>query len=325
MNKNYNIVRILNELDSQISLNHLIDICQKIALSYLHFNYKKVYKFLKNEDLTLDELSIDAIAPLFLKDKHNENISIRNSFINWDPPIKTEDDALYFLNKIVANRVEQYLYSILREEDPFFSKILDSVNYIVKSQGFKKIQSLGKTYIIRNDYKIIDTSFIDHLEFERIPTILFYDKKKLITNLLEYLENQTNFVSAVPLNELIYRLKHINFADFIYVEPSDAKNRQFEMDELVTLALNSTLKKLNTSYTAKGKLSEEESKSITKALKDMCEDLMNGGINPGLYNYLSPYMKDLNNEMYKQNYHNIIEYLLKSTKAHIAENISGKK
>jgi len=57
----------------------------------------------------------------------------------------------------------------------------------------------------------------------------------------------------------------------------------------------------------------------------MCEDLMNGGINPGLYNYLSPYMKDLNNEMYKQNYHNIIEYLLKSTKAHIAENISGKK
>jgi len=325
MNKSYKIISLFDQLDSQISLNSLIEICQKIALSYLHFNYKKVYKFLKSEDLTLDELSIDAIAPLFLMDKNYEYISIRNSFNNWDPPINTEKDALFFLNKIVASRVEQHLSSILREEDPFFSKILDSVNYIVKSQGFKKIQSFGKTYIVSNDYKITDTFFIDQIEFEKIPVYLFSDKKKLIANLLCYLENETTYVIAIPFNDLIFRLKHIYFADYMYVEPLEIPNKKFEMDELVTLALNSTLEKLNNSYTVKGKLSVEESISISNALKDMCEDLKNGGINPGLYNYLSPYMKDLNNQLYKQNYHNILEYLLKSTKAILAENILSKK
>ena len=300
MNKNYKIISLISELDSQVALNNLIEICQKIALSYLHLNNKKIYKFLRNEDLTFEELSIDAIAPLFLKDKFNENISIRNSFNNWEPSIKTDEDALYFLNKIVASRIEQHLSSILREEDPFFSKILDSVNYLVKSQGFKRIQVLGKTYIIRDDYNIIDNLFIDHVEFEKIPALLFTDKKNLIANLLSYLESETNFVIAIPLNELIYRLKHINFSDYIIVESSDNLNKHFEMSELVSLALNSTLEKLNNSYTLRGKLSEEESKSISNALKDMCEDLMNGGINPGLYNYLSPYIKDLNRELYKQ-------------------------
>lgn len=325
MNKNYKIISLISELDSQVSLNNLIEICQKIALSYLHFNNKKIYKFLRNEDLTFEELSIDAIAPLFLKDKFNENISIRNSFNNWEPSIKTDEDALYFLNKIVASRIEQHLSSILREEDPFFSKILDSVNYLVKSQGFKKIQVLGKTYILRSDYNVIDHLFIDHIEFEKIPSLLFADKKNLIANLLGYLEIETNFVVAIPLNELIYRLKHINFTDYFFAESSGTPNQQFEMNELVSLALTSTLEKLNNSYTLKGKFSEEESKSISNALKDMCEDLMNGGINPGLYNYLSPYIKDLSRKLYKQKYHNILEYLLKSTKTFITENILGNK
>lgn len=83
------------------------------------------------------------------------------------------------MNKIVATRVEQHLFSVLREEDPFFSKILDSVNYFIKSQGFKKVQSYDKTYIIRSDYEICNVPFIDHQEFEMIPMQLFTDKKNL--------------------------------------------------------------------------------------------------------------------------------------------------
>jgi hypothetical protein len=325
MKMNSEIIDLFKDLESHSSINKVIEICQKIALSYLHYNYKKVYKFLKCEYLTLDELSIDAIVPLFLKDKSNENISIKSSFNNWIPSIKTDEDVLFFLNKVVASRVEQHLSSILLEEDPFFSKILDSVNYIVKLQGFKKIQSLGRSYIISNDYIVVDTLFIDPIEFEKIPVHLFTDKKKLLVNLLSYLENETNFVVAIPLNDLILRLKHINFADYIYRISPDIPNKKFEMDELVSMALDSTLAKLNNSYTLKGKLNVEESISISNALKDMCEDLMDGGINPGLFNYLSPYIKDLNNEMYKEKYHNIIEYLLKSTKSTIAENILEKK
>lgn len=325
MSKNYKIIGILKEINSQSSLNGLIETCQKIAQTYLHFNYKKIFKFLQNEDLTLEEFALDAIAPLFIKEKDHQNIYIKTAFNNWQPPIKTEEDALYFLNKVVSHRVEQHIYSILREEDPFFSKILDSVNYLIKSQGFIKIQSYGKTYIVRDNYEICDTTLISQQEFENIPIKLFIAKKKILQNLIDYFESETQFIPAIPLNDLIYRLKHINFSEYAYQEPSEISNKQFEMDEIINLALNSALEKLNNSYTLKGKLSEEESKSLNNALKDLCEDLKNGGINPGLYSYLSPYMKDLSKENYKENYHNILEYLLKITKGVIANNLVGKK
>ena len=155
MRKSIKIFDALIQCDQKDSINQLIEICQTIALSYLHFNYRKVYKFLQNENLTIEEFALDAIAPLFIRDKNEQNISIQIDFNNWHPEIKTEDDALFFLNKIIASRVEQHIYSFLKEEDPFFSKILDSVNYLIKSQGYKKTQSYGKTYIIKSDDEIM--------------------------------------------------------------------------------------------------------------------------------------------------------------------------
>lgn len=324
MDKHYNIINLLIEIESQILLNSLIETCQKIALSYLHCNYRKIYKFLQNEELSFEEFALDAIAPLFVREKEDGNISIRTSFNNWQPAIKTEDDALYFLNKIVASRIEQHIYALLKEEDPFFSKILDSVNYLIKTQGYKKSQSLGKTYIIKSDDEIRDTLFISQQEFENLPAYLFRDKKKLFSNLLNYFQTETKFVSAIPLNDLVYKLKHINFSEYVVLESSEITRKQFEMDEIVDFALKSALEKLDNSYTEKGKLNSSESKSLRSALTDILIDLKNGGISPGLYDYLSPYIKDLSKEAYKDNYHNILEYLVRVTKSVIADNLKEK-
>lgn len=324
MKKNSEILVFLTNLDSDLFLNNVIKICQSIALSYLHCNYRKIYKFLQNEELSFEEFALDAIAPLFVREKEDQNISIRTSFNNWQPVIKTEEDALYFLNKIVASRVEQHIYSLLKEEDPFFSKILDSVNYLIKTQGYKKSQSLGKTYIIKSDDEISDTLFISQQEFENLPTHLFANKKKLFSNLINYLQTETKFVSAIPLNDLVYKLKHINFSEYVLIKSSEMTRKQFEMDEIVDFALKSALKKLDNSYTANGKLNNSESKSIRSALTDISVDLKNGGINPGLYDYLAPYIKDLSKEAYKDNYHNILEYLVRVTKSVIADNLQEK-
>jgi len=321
MDKHYNIINLLIEIDSQFLLNSLIETCQKIALSYLHCNYRKIYKFLQNEELSFEEFALDAIVPLFVREKEDQNISIQTTFNNWQPAIKTEEDALYFLNKIVASRIEQHIYALLKEEDPFFSKILDSVNYLIKTQGYKKSRVMGKTYIIKSDAEISDTLFISQPEFENLPAHLFRDKKKLFSNLLNYFQTETKFVSAIPLNDLVYKLKHINFSEYVVLESSETIRKQFEMDEIVDFALRSALKKLENSYTVKSKINELESNSLKSALIDISEDMKNGGIRPGLYDYLSPYIKDLSKEAYKDNYHNILEYLVRVTKSVIADNL----
>jgi len=324
MVKNTQILDILTNLDSRLSLNELIEITLKIAIAYLRFNYKKLYKFLRNEDLTIEEFALDSIALLFIKDKSDQAITIKTAFKNWQPKIETEEDALFFLNKIVASRIEQHISSLLREEDPFFSKILDSVNYLIKSQGYIKIQAYGRTFIAKSDIKTCGYEFISRDDFEKIPVELFTDKKSLFPNLLHFLENKSNIVAAIPLNDLIYRLKHINFSQYSTVDYTETKRKQFEIDEIISIALNSSLEKLNKSYFDKGKLNEKETDSIGKALTDICEDLNNGGINSGLYEYLVPYLKDLSKDDYKTMYHNILEYLLKYTKIVIAENLMEK-
>ena len=71
MKKNSEILVFFTNPDSHLFLNKVIEICQTIALSYLHYNYRKVYKFLNNENLTLEEFALDALAPLFCKDEQN--------------------------------------------------------------------------------------------------------------------------------------------------------------------------------------------------------------------------------------------------------------
>ena len=324
MKKNSEILVYLENLNSHLFLNKVIEIWQSIAITYLHCNYRKIYRFLQNEELSFEEFALDAIAPLFVRERVEQNLPIRTSFNNWQPEIKTEDDALYFLDKIVASRIEQHIYTLLKEEDPFFSKILDSVNYLIKTQGYKKSQSLGKTYIIKSDDEISDTLFISQQEFENLPAHLFTNRKELFSNLINYLQTETRFVSAIPLNDLIYKLKHINFSEYVLIESSEITRKQFEIDEIIDFALKSALKKLDNSYTVKGKLSNSESNSIKSALTDISADLKNGGIKPGLYDYLSPYIKDLSKEAYKDNYHNILEYLVRVTKSVIADNLKEK-
>jgi hypothetical protein len=325
MNKNSKIIDALGQIDDTVSINQLVEICQKIASTYLHYNYKKVFRFLQNEDLSLEEFALDAIAPLFTKENGAQEISLKQSFLKWDPPIYSEEDALYFLNKVVSHRVEQHIFLILGEEDPVFSKILHSVNYLIKTQGYKKIHSFGKTFIVESNYNEDRIGYIDRLEFEQLPSALFNNRKLLLEKIINFIESETNFSPAIPLNDLIYRLKHISISEFITTEASEESRKQFEIDELINYAMTRSIEKLNASYYQKGKLNISETESMRKALKDLCEDLKNGGINPGLYNYLLPHMDSLTKEAYQQNYHNILEYLFKITKSIIAEKIKEKR
>ena len=324
MNSNTNILDFFNHPQSigdYSNLNLVIEICYKIALKYLHSNQLRINKILLSEEITTQELAIDCISELFIKDNTSDELVIRTAFYNWRPAIKTEDDCFYFLNKVVANRVEQHLVRLLKSADPFFSKILDSINYLVKQNGLAKIQFLGKTFIIKAFELDVQRNFINTERFEQLPSNIFLDKKKLFANLFEYIKDELYLSEAIPLNDLVKRLKSINFLDFILTNNSVAGLNEIETSEIVELAIKETQSKLNSSYLEKGKLNQVEKTAFELALNDMANDLLDGGIQPGLYNYLKPYITGLNENDYKENYHNILEYLLKVMKNKITEQL----
>lgn len=312
-------------IDSQSLLNKVMEISYRIAIKYLHAHRLNISKLINKEDLTLQELAMDCLVELFLKETDQEETSIQKTFSNWKPAIETEEDCLYFLNRIVASRVEQHIFRLLKEEDPFFSKLLDSVNYIVQTNNFCKIHFLGKIFITENDSENFEKNFITSDEIEKFPAAIFQNKKTLLKDLFSYIKDETDFNPAIPLNDLINRLKHINFSEYLVNEFVSNENKKLEVNEIVEEGVKSALKKLNYSYVEKGKLDADEREAFESALKEMANDLSDGGINPGLYHYLLPYLPGLSEIDYKTKYHNILEYLLKVMKNNIAEKLATEK
>jgi hypothetical protein len=328
MNKGLQIFPFFTDPDYQKSqqlLNDVIEKSYQIAFRYLRYHHRRIINILSREDLTLQELAIDSIAELFVETENNGLTLLQETFIKWEPRIKTEDETLFFLNKVVASKVEQNIFKLLKEEDPFFSKLLDSVNYLIKQNGYQKTHFLGKTYITENGLDEINKEFITSEEFDRLPSELFSQKKFLLKNILNYLKLETDFITAIPLNDLVIRLKQINFADYLIAESENVLSKKIEIKELVQIGLRAVNEKLNHTYLEKNKLTQEEITAIESALKEMALDLSNGGVSPGLYSYLFPHIKGLSEIDYKEKYHNILEYLLKVMKSTIAEELLGKR
>jgi hypothetical protein len=321
MDKKFQILHLFSTLDLQQSVNRSVEVCYKIAISQLRFGYRKIQRIISRDEIAIEDIAIDSIVSLFEKDESGSFQNIIRPFNSWQPPIKTEEEALYFLNKLIQRRVEQHISFLLRESDPFFSKLMDSVNYLIKKASFKKINYLGTIFIVNSETEKISGKAIPNDEFEKLPAKLFNEKKNLLQNIFHHLTEETGYASAIPFNALIYKLKELNVALYKLSESTTEQHDSIEVNSVIEQALSKTFYKLEESYLHKEKLSLEESEKIKKALTDMSKDIKDGGVNPGLYKYLLVHYDELDEHTYKQKYHNILEYLLKVLKQNIAEEL----
>jgi len=302
-------------------VNFIIESSFKIALHYLNQVNLKIQKIILVDEIPLEDIAIDAIAPLFTRNDRNEFYILKNTFNSWVPPVKSEEEALFLFNTIIANRVEQHITLVLKEADPFFAKIFESINYYYKKENLSKINYFGIVYIVEDANLRVDKNVIKPHEFDKLPGDLLVDKKLLFKNLFNFLKENTEYLPAIPLNSLVQKIKKINAANFIFEELTENATDSVELEELVSLGLSSANDKLNNFYVLKGKLSNEEAEFFSKALADMADDLKNGGIKHGLFEYLDPYTENLSRENYHSKYQNIIEYLLKVMKSTISKHL----
>uniref|UniRef100_A0A832DND3 Uncharacterized protein n=1 Tax=Ignavibacterium album TaxID=591197 RepID=A0A832DND3_9BACT len=314
------ILPLLNNPDKETSVNKLVELSYKIAAQYLNFNFRRVNKILSSEELTLQELALDSIAKLFEYDSEIQLSQLFIAFRKWEPPVQNESDALKFLLKIVHSRVEQHISKLLRNSDPFFSKIMDWVNYAIKKNGYKKLSYLGTVYIVREDVTSISGKLITENDFNRIPLSVFSDKKNLIKNVLGYIEENLDYSPAVPLNQLIFRLKESSSSVFAVSESTIEQIEERDVESIVSSALEATFTKLS-EYVTNGKISENEEIIFRKTLSDIVFDLRDGGMNKGLYKYFILNCDGLSMDVFQEKYQNKLEYLVRILKANIADEL----
>lgn len=325
MEKNIEILGLFSDSGSQSSINQLVEKTFKIAVSYIRFSNRKISKIFSFEELSVEEAAISAITPLFCKESEDKIIPIIREFQSWQPPIINEDDAIFFLNTIISSRVEQHISKMLKEHDPFFSKILDSINYLIKKDGFKRVSYFGRKYIVQDHNTKISGKLIDQESFYHLPIRLFKNKKNIIASILVYLENDSEYIPAIPLNALVIRLRNLNSSNFNVETSTNETITTFDAAELVNAGFDAAVNKLRVTYFEKGKITEMELICLKKTLRDIADDIKDGGINRGLFDYMVVYMPSINRSVFKEKYHNMLEYLYKVMKNTIRDRLTEEK
>lgn len=302
-------------------LNGLIEECFKLATVQVRYQMAKLHKPGIMGDLSAKDIAVDAIAPLFTPASDGFIRHLNDIFSDWSPPVQSEEQAHFMLISVLSHRVKQHIHTMMRESDPFFAKILDSLNYHIKKERLVKTEKLKVCYITLADPVGLEMVYCGYEDLLEIHATHFSIKHISISEILHQLKMDDK-PAAIPLLALAKRIKEVNLSYENPVITCHRTETEFDVDSLSSLARRVVMEKLKHSYLDKGKLSAQESSLMESAIGEMLVDLKDGGIKPGLYHYIEMVDNTICPEVYKQKYHNILEYLLKVLKKELAHLLS---
>jgi hypothetical protein len=323
----FSFLRAINNFETdRIELRKLINQSAKIALVCLQRRYENDWRAFSYQGLTLQDIAVDAIVPLFVKSNQDEPLPIKKALVKWTEPIETEAAAYFFFSKIIGNRIEQEISRKLKEADPFFGKILRSLNYFIERNGYTKKVYFNTVYIVEKpdseiNQKPPNPDFIDSLPFSVISAA----RGKLIEGIFDYIKTESGYFPAIPLNSLVRKIKHFYVsspADAGILYPEELEDR-INISEIISFSLSDTFEKLDKLYFRKGRFTKPEVEAFKSVLTEFSDDLQNGGMNRGMYEYLNTYMVDLSKADFYLNYHSALDYLLRLLKKGIAARLEA--
>lgn len=321
------ILEIIRKMEddsiSRTELNQFIKECIRISFNFTRRYHQKVCGGLPLGEISLRDAAFDAVVPLFIKSS-TAKYALVDSFKGWNGPLKTEEDAVIFLNKVVMKRTEQHITTLFQQADPLFAKILKSVNYYINSNGYIKHSHFGTVYICESGTEQVTGKVICPDHFVQLPFELFQAKTDLLLHsLFTHIKEKTDFFPAVPLNCLILRLKTMIMSEsdqLYYVQDQLAG---LEMHQVVDNELEEISNYISHKYNQK--LTPDEIQAMRSALQELAVDLRDGGINRSLYEYLKDHMTNLDKDEYYSRYQNILDYLLRLLKKKVAAELRNSK
>ena len=307
---------IKSDKPTQEELNKVIEHCFKTARFFIRLNMGKIAELSSVEDLNIDDLAIDSISGLFVRNEKKGVLNIKSSMNSWKDKIMSDKDAYFFLYKIVEMSVNQYINKILKEHNPLFSKLLDSINYQIKMGGYKKVRNVGKMFVVEND-KNKKTHYLTDDELE---ILLQAHDQESYSYILKFIFSNTEDYEnpAIPINQLVYILTRkinnsIDWKSFNHSHTSSAVH----VDHIIELALAKISNDITKYYVIKDRLNIKEGDNLLKTIQYLSEE-MRGGIKiNGIGKYFLHLHPEITEEYYKERYHNILEYLVKKFRRYL--------
>jgi hypothetical protein len=312
--------QVQSGLYSQKELKQLIDITYNISVAFLKNSFKSKINYSLYSHDSIKDLALDTILPLFIKN-NSGILGIKRALDNWTDPILDDNDADFFISKLIWKRADQTITNLLKERDPIFDKILKTLNLCISNNKIKKIRYFGTVYIVDEKITSLDGNLIKSEAFDKLPSILFsYKQITLFEKLFDYLKRNTEYIPAIPLNLLIKKIKEFHIGKNYYMLPSEENvDNTFIYKDIIESGLNTIKERIETFYIPNSRLNKEDAEIIMASFSDMTNDILCSGFTGSLYDYLKFRNNSITTEQFYKNYHSIMNNLLKNFRNRISE------
>ena len=137
----------------EIELTEFVNLVQKISLSYLKYQevIGKHIRWERNKNVSeLEDLALDCIAGLFMRNEEGEFIQFKKYFERSSTDLKKIEDAeiMVLLRRLIIKKTKQELSRIFKERDPEGAKIVRNIKVAIKSASdFDSFREMGREYI----------------------------------------------------------------------------------------------------------------------------------------------------------------------------------
>lgn len=134
-------------------LTEFVNLVQKISLSYLKYQevIGKHIRWEKNNNMgELEDLALDCVAGLFMRNEDGEFIQFKKYFDQNCRKVESLDEVeiMVLLRRLVIKKTKQELSRIFKERDPEGAKIVRNIKVAIKTASdFHSFREMGREYI----------------------------------------------------------------------------------------------------------------------------------------------------------------------------------
>jgi len=340
---------------NQSELLHFVNLVQKISLSYLKYQEvigKHIRWERRQRSNELDDMAIDCVAGLFMRNEHDEFVQLKRYFephLEKTPP-PDEVELLVLLRRLVIKKTKQELSRIFKERDPEGAKIIRNIRVAVKNAGdLSTFREMGREYIFFRPQamQLIEESDIaidvydedDKLDITYLrkdkPTIPekslrsqyldSYNPKDHVSTsirkMLTVVSDEESFQNCIPTDVVARLIRNTNLevvrsrllAQIEEISPLDYVRMQ-EINQAKNNVLKKIKAKIHNQYVASNKISLEKGDIYYHTLADVLDDITHSKKIESYFRHLKKYMPELTQKRYRREERTIFEYLGKLTK-----------
>ncbi len=341
---------------TQSELAEFIDLVQKISLSYLKYQEiigKHIRWERRRKSSELDDLAIDCVAGLFMRNDAGEFVQLKRYFGQYLPPYGSANDVelLILLRRLVIKKTKQELSRIFKERDPEGAKIIRNIRVAVKSSNdLATFREMGREYIYLRKAKIARGAHVPMgmavKASELSESTLAYLRKikpaipektlkngyldlygpkdhvsMTIRKMLSIIRGDGRYQNFLATDIVARIIRHTNLevvrarliSDIEDLSPLDYL-RLKEIDEAKDRVLLKIRQKLQHQYISSGKVTTAKGDIYYRTLSDVLEDITHSKKIESYFRQLRKYMPELTQRRYRQEERTIFEYLGKLTK-----------